>query len=739
MAEKVKDPVCGMEIDKSKAVTLRRDGKVFYFCSDKCKNQFQAQGGKSMEHKMHDEHEHAGHEMHMDHAGHEGHAGHGGHASHHAHMVQDFRRRFWVSLVLTVPVLVLAPMIQGLLRIRENMMFTGDSYVQWGVATVIFFYGGWPFIKGLIDELRKKNPGMMTLIALAIGVAYIYSSAVVFGLAGKVFFWELATLIDVMLLGHWIEMKSIMGASSALESLVQLMPSEAHRVTDGGGTEDVPVSELKPGDRVVVKPGEKIPIDGQIVEGRSSVNEAMLTGESKPVEKTEGDEAIGGSVNGEASFTMEVQKTGDQTYLSQVIEMVRKAQESRSRTQDIANRAAFWLTMIALTVGGVTLAFWLIFGQAFDFALERMVTVMVITCPHALGLAVPLVVAVSTAISASNGLLIRDRSAFERARNVNAILFDKTGTLTEGRFGVTDVISLGEKKEDELLRLAASLESQSEHPIAQGIVAAAKERKINFEPPKDFKAIPGKGAQAKVGGASVKVVSPGYLKQENLSVDNKTVQQAAEQGKTVVYVLVDDRIQGAVALADIIRKESKDALKKLKNMGVQTMMITGDAEAVAKWVAGELNLDDYFAGVLPDKKADKVKEVQSRGLIVAMTGDGVNDAPALTQADVGIAIGAGTDVAVESADIVLVRSDPRDVTAIVHLARATYRKMVQNLIWATGYNAIAIPLAAGVLYRFGIILSPAIGAALMALSTVIVAINAKFLRVEKSERDSLTS
>jgi len=651
------------------------------------------------------------------------------HTSHHAHMVADFKHRFWVSLVLTIPVLGLAPMIQGFLGLREALRFPGDGYTLWALATMIFLYGGWPFMKGLFSELKKHNPGMMTLIALAISVAYFYSSAVVFGLAGKVFFWELATLIDVMLLGHWIEMKSVMGASRALESLVQLMPSEAHRVIESGGTEDVPVNKLKPGDHVVVKPGEKIPIDGQIKEGRSSVNEAMLTGESTPVEKAEGDHAIGGSINGEASFTMEVQKTGDQTYLSQVIEMVRKAQNSRSRTQDIANRAAFWLTMTALTIGGGTLAAWLAFGHAFEFALERMVTVMVITCPHALGLAVPLVVAVSTAISASHGLLIRDRSSFERARDVNAVLFDKTGTLTEGRFGVIDVISFGDRDEDELLELAASLESRSEHPIAKGIVEAAKQKELNLEHPKEFKAIPGKGAQANVNGKSVKVVSPGYLKEKNLSVDNQNIKRVSEQGKTIVYILVDDQIQGAVALADIIRAESKDALKKLKEMGVQTMMITGDSKAVAKWVAEELELDDYFAEVLPDKKAEKVKEVQGRNLIVAMTGDGVNDAPALTQADVGIAIGAGTDVAIESADIVLVRSDPRDVTAIVRLARATYRKMIQNLIWATGYNVIAIPLAAGALYHFGIILSPAVGAAVMALSTFIVAINSRFLKV----------
>jgi len=646
-------------------------------------------------------------------------------------MVADFRRRFWVSLVLTVPVVILAPMIQEPLGLREAMRFPGDGYVQWALASIIFVYGGWPFLKGLFDELGEKQPGMMTLIGLAITVAYVYSSAVVFGLTGKVFFWELATLIDVMLLGHWIEMKSVMGASKALESLVQLMPSEAHCMTEGGGTQDVPVAELKPGDRVVVKPGEKVPIDGVIVEGRTSVNEAMLTGESRPVEKAEGDQVIGGAVNGEAAVTVEVQKTGEQTYLAQVVEMVRKAQESRSRTQDIASRAALWLTVIALTVGGGTLVVWLALGAPFDFSLERMVTVMVITCPHALGLAVPLVVAVSTAISASSGLLIRDRSAFERARDVNAILFDKTGTLTEGRFGVTDVIPLADRDEKELLRLAASLESQSEHPVAQGIVDAAKEREIEFGPPKDFKAIPGKGAQAVVDGRSVKVVSPGYLRENNLPVRDEKVRQAAEQGKTVVYVLVDEQVVGTIALADIIRPESRDALRRLKEMGIQTMMITGDAEAVAKWAAKELELDDYFAEVLPDQKAEKVKEVQRRGLVVAMTGDGVNDAPALAAADVGIAIGAGTDVAIESADIVLVRSDPRDATAIMKLARATYRKMVQNLLWATGYNVIAIPLAAGVLSGAGIVLSPAAGAALMALSTVIVAINARFLHVER--------
>lgn len=678
------------------------------------------------------------HHQHHETAGDDGHHGHHDHHSHHAHMVADFRRRFWVSLALTIPVIALAPMIQGWVGLEETLDFPGDSFVQFAFATVVFFYGGWPFLKGLVEELKKKLPGMMTLIALAISVAYFYSSAVVFGLEGEVFFWELATLIDIMLLGHWIEMRSVMGASAALEKLVKLMPSEAHLVQDDGSTKDVKVADLSHGDRVLIKPGEKIPTDGVIIEGRSTINEAMLTGESKPVEKGEGEEVIGGAINGEGAFTIEVQKTGDETYLSQVIEMVRRAQESKSRTQDLANRAALWLTIIAISVGAVTLVTWLLLGKPFDFSLERTVTVMVIACPHALGLAVPLVVAVSTAISAGNGLLIRDRTAFERARELDAIVFDKTGTLTEGRFGVTDVISIGDRSEDELLKLAASLESQSEHPIAEGVVRGAEERGIDYSAPKQFRAIAGKGAEAVVDGVRLKIVSPGYLRENNLTVDDDRISEVAEQGKTVVYVLIEDKIEGAIALADIIRPESREALNRLKEMGIQVMMLTGDAKAVAKWVSDELGLDDYFAEVLPDEKASKIKEVQSRGLVVAMTGDGVNDAPALTQADVGIAVGAGTDVAIESADIVLVRSDPRDVTAIVELAGATYRKMVQNLWWATGYNAFAIPAAAGVFYSLGILLSPAVGAVLMSLSTVIVAINARFLKVRRGDTGGST-
>jgi len=643
-------------------------------------------------------------------------------------MVTDFRRRFWVSLALTVPVLVLAPMIQGWLGVRETLAFPGDAFVQFGIATVIYVYGGWPFLTGMIDELRQHRPGMMTLVALAISVAYGYSALVVFGLRGTVFFWETATLIDLMLLGHWIEMRSVMGASAALEKLVALMPADAHRVADDGSVEDVAVSDLAAGDHVLVKPGEKFPADGRLVEGRTTVNQAALTGESTPVEKGEGDEVIGGAVNGESAVTVAVDKTGDDSYLAQVVDMVRRAQESRSRTQDLADRAALWLTLIALGAGTVTLAAWLLVGRhPFDFALERMVTVMVITCPHALGLAIPLVVAVSTSLSAQRGLLIRNRSAFERARALDAIVFDKTGTLTEGRFGVRDVVTLADRDETSVLRLAAAVESRSEHPIAAGIVRAADEREIAYPKPENFEAIPGKGARARVDGQAVAVVSPGYLQEHDLAVDDERLATLRERGDTVVYVLVGGQPAGAVALADIVREESREAIARMKDMGIEVMMLTGDAEPVARAVAEELGLDDYFAEVLPDQKASKIEEVRRRGRTVAMVGDGVNDAPALAEADIGIAIGAGTDVAVESADIVLVRSDPRDAVAIVALARATYRKMVQNLWWATGYNVVAIPLAAGVLAWAGILLSPAIGAVLMSVSTVVVAVNARML------------
>jgi len=645
----------------------------------------------------------------------------------HAHHVGDFRRRFWVSLALTVPVVATSAMLQHLFGLHGALAFPGDAWVGFGFATAVYLYGGWPFLRGLVEELGKRLPGMMTLVALAISVAYVYSALVVLGLPGSVFFWETATLIDIMLLGHWIEMRSVLGASRALEELVQLLPADAHRLRADGTTEDVPLAEIQPGDRLLVKPGERIPTDGTVLAGTTSVNQALLTGESAPVEKGEGDAVIGGSVNGEAAITIAVRKTGAETYLAQVIELVRRAQGARSRTQDLANRAALWLTLIAIGGGAVTLAAWLAAGRETAFAVERMVTVMVIACPHALGLAVPLVVAVSTSLSARSGLLIRDRTAFERARRLDAIVFDKTGTLTEGRFGVTDVVALDGGGDDEVLRLAASLESRSEHPIAAGIVRAAGERGLRHPAPDGFRAIPGKGAEARVDGVMVRVVSPGHLAEQGIAVRDARIARLAEQGKTVVYVLRDGAVTGAIALADVIRAESREALTRLKASGLKIMMLTGDATPVARWVAGELGLDEYFAEVLPDQKAGKIREVQARGLTVAMVGDGVNDAPALTVADVGIAIGAGTDVAVESADIVLVRSDPRDVAAIVELARATYRKMVQNLWWATGYNAVALPLAAGVLAGAGILLSPALGAVLMSVSTVVVAINARLL------------
>jgi Cu2+-exporting ATPase len=690
----------------------------------------------TLDHNEHSKHDHTKHNDHstsekMNHKK-NNHLGHN-HLEHHGHMIEDFKKRFWISLVITIPILLLSPLVRQFLGFKEALRFNGDIYVLFALSSFTFFYGGWPFLKGLVDELKKKQPGMMTLIALAISVAYFYSSTVVFGVKGEVFFWELATLIDIMLLGHWIEMKSVMGASKALEELAKLMPDEAHKIDDSGNVSDVPVSELKHKAKLLIKPGEKIPADGKIFEGKTSINEAMITGESKPISKGEGDGVIGGSINGEGSIKIEVEKIGDETFLSQVVKMVKQAQESKSKTQNFANRAAFWLTIVAITAGAVTMFVWLVFtGQSFNFALSRTVTVMVITCPHALGLAIPLVVAVSTALSAKSGLLIRNRNAFEQARNIQAIIFDKTGTLTKGEFAVTETISFNNNySEKEILKYAATIESESEHPIAKGIVNSSPkgtgEDKYQL---KDFNSIPGKGAEGKVNSKDVKVVSPGYLEENKIELQEKDkIEKLSTQGKTVVFVLVDNKLTGTIALGDIIRDESKVAIKQLKELGIKTMMLSGDNKQVAKWVADELGLDAYFAEVLPDIKVEKVKEVQSRGMIVAMTGDGVNDAPALAQANVGIAIGAGTDVAVETADIILVRSNPKDVVSLIKFSKATYSKMIQNLIWATGYNVIAIPLAAGVLYSWGIVLSPALGAVLMSISTIIVAINAKLLKV----------
>ena len=653
-------------------------------------------------------------------------------APRHEHMVADFRKRFLVSLAITLPVLVLSPSVRDLFGFKNATAFTGDKYVVFVLCTLIFFYGGWPFLKGILEEIRRREPGMMTLIALAITVAYVYSTAVTFGLKGMPLFWELATLIDIMLLGHWLEMRSVMGASSALEKLVQLLPREAHHLEDDGSIRDVPVEEISPGDRVLVRPGEKVPVDGRIEKGETSLDESMLTGESKPVFKKPGSAVIGGSVNGEGAIEVAIEKTGRDTYLSQVIELVRAAQESRSRTQDLANRAAMWLTIIAITAGSITLTVWMIIGKSFTFSIERTVSVMVIACPHALGLAVPLVVAVSTAIAANAGLLIRDRSAFERARLLQVVVFDKTGTLTEGRFGVSDVLALStDSAEDSVLAMAAAVESRSEHPIAKAVVDEASRRGLELPSIEEFKSLPGRGAQAIIDGKQVLVASPGHLAEQEMSVSDPRVDELAGQGKTVVYVLSDGEPVGAIALADVVRRESREAVRQLKEMGVECMMLTGDNQHVAEWVTGELGLDDYFAEVLPHEKSRKIKELKDGGLVVAMVGDGVNDAPALVEADIGIAIGAGTDVAVESADIVLVRNDPRDIVAIVRLARATYRKMAQNLAWATGYNAFAIPAAAGVLYPVGILLTPALGAIFMSLSTVIVAVNARRLRAHR--------
>lgn len=665
-------------------------------------------------HKAHHNHNESQHSSGHTHSGHE-------------HMIADFKKRFYVSLVITIPIIILTPMLQHWAGLGDKLRFTGDLYLLFVLSSVVYFYGGYPFLKGLFSEMKTFRPGMMTLIAIAISVAYIYSSIVVFGLKGDIFFWELATLIDIMLVGHWIEMKSVMGASKALEELARLMPSDAHKLNSDGSTTDIPLNELKAGDKVLVKPGEKFPADGILTKGETSVNESMLTGESKPVSKSEGSEVIGGSINGEGSVTVEVKKTGSESFLSQVIELVKEAQESKSKTQDLANKAALWLTIIALAGGAITFFIWTaIMNHDLAFALERTVTVMVITCPHALGLAIPLVVAVSTALAAQNGLLIRDRAAFEKGRNIQAIIFDKTGTLTEGAFGITDIIILNSSvNKDELIKLAASIEAYSEHPIAKAIAAANKEK---FQVTK-FKAVPGKGAEGEVNGKLLKIVSPGFLRENNLTPDSEDINKLFNEGKTVVFVLSENSVLGAIALADIVRKESAKAIAELKSMNIKTIMLTGDNKKVAESVAKQIGLDEYIAEVLPQDKANKIKEVQQRGLIVAMTGDGVNDAPALAQADIGIAVGAGTDVAIETADVILIKSNPLDVVSVIKLSRATYNKMVQNLIWATGYNVFAIPLAAGVLYSFGILLSPALGAVLMSLSTVIVAINARFLKI----------
>jgi Cu2+-exporting ATPase len=652
-------------------------------------------------------------------------------ASMHMMHTGMFKARFFICLVFTIPVLLLSQAIQTWFHYSLSIPF--QSYILLILATIIYVYGGWPFLKGLTQEIRKLQPGMMTLIATAISVAFFFSAATVFFPVGSDFFWELATLIDVMLFGHWIEARSVIGASRALEELVKIMPTMAH-VMVGGDIKDVPVSELKVGDLILVRPGEKIPSDGVVTDGESYVNEALLTGESKPVHKMKENKVIGGAINGDGAIRAKIEKTGEETYLAQVIKLVRQAQESRSRTQDLANRAAALLFYVAVSVGVITYGVWALLGNA-QFALTRTVTVLVIACPHALGLAIPLVVALSTSITAKSGILIRDRKAFETVKDVDAVVFDKTGTLTTGQFGVSDVVSY--ISEDKLLQLSSSIEKNSEHIIAKAIVNYAKKKGIKIPEAKGFKAIPGKGAEGMVEGKKVYVGSPSLLKELKIELSDEKVVAMQEGGKTVVFTVVDGKLAGAFALADAIREESRQAINNLKAKGVKVYMLTGDAEAVAKGVSKELGIDDYFAQVLPDQKADKIKSLKEKGYRVAMVGDGINDAPALVTADVGIAIGAGTDVAIESADIILVKNDPMDVPKVADLSKKTYSKMVQNLWWAAGYNIIAIPLAAGILVNFGIVIDPAVGAILMSLSTILVAINSQTLRRHEPETEMI--
>lgn len=668
-----------------------------------------------MEHHHHEQqhaatsHDHAGHSQ----------GGHDKHAGHHA---DDFWKRFWVCLIISVPVLLLSHMIQTWLGFELG--FPGDKYVLALLSTFVFFYGGYPFLKGLYDEVKDGSIGMMTLIGVAITVAWGYSVAITLGLPGMDFYWEMATLIDIMLIGHYFEMRSVMGASRSLELLVKMMPATAHHLKNGH-IHDMPVADIRIGDQVLVKPGEKIPVDGVVLEGESYLDESMLTGESKPVKKEKDSKVIGGSVNGSGSLTVQVTSTGKDSYLNKIVKLVEDAQKVKSTTQNFADRAAKVLTFVALGGGMITLAVWLLLGFPFVFALERMVSVMVISCPHALGLAVPLVVAISTTVAAQKGLLLRNRTAFENARLITTIIFDKTGTLTHGSHALQETVVVNKQfTEKELLRLAAGVEQYSEHYIANGLIRKVKEAGINIPKPEKFNYLPGKGIEGIVEGKEIKVVGPNYLQEKNLAV----IEEGAISDSTVVYVLIDNAVAGYFSFADSIREESFEAIAILKEAGIKNLLLTGDNERVARKVSAELKMDGYLANVLPHDKLKKVKELQDKGEFVAMTGDGVNDAPALAQADVGIAVGSGTDVAAETADIILVNSNPKDIANLLLFGRATYQKMIQNLWWAAGYNIIAIPLAAGVLYKWHIMLSPAIGAVLMSMSTIVVAINAQLLK-----------
>ncbi len=674
---------------------------------------------------MHSHDEHTHNHSNADHDSHEG------HDNHESHSPDMFRRKFWLSFALTIPVVLYSSLIQDLLGF-EMPAFPGSYWLPAILGTIIFFYGGWVFVKGAVAEIKDRAPGMMTLISLAIVVAFGYSFATMFFLEGVEFFWELASLITIMLFGHWMEMRSIQSAQNALQELAKLLPDEAELV-EGESTKTVSVDSLKTGDTVLVRPGANIPIDGVIISGESHVDESMITGESRNIKKTTDEDVVGGTINGDGSLRIRVKNTGDNTVLAGIMRLVSDAQASKSKTQKLADKAAFYLTFIALSVATLTMVGWLLLSdQSAQFALERTVTVLIIACPHALGLAIPLVTSIATSLAARNGLLVRDRMALESARNIDVVLFDKTGTLTKGELGVVDVWSATEKTSTEaVLRLAGAVESDSEHPIARAIVDKAKQDQLSLVTADAFKSLSGRGVQATIDGAQVYVGGPKLLEQQDLNAPKdlqKRTEQAGSEGKTVVYVVKGTSVVGAVALADVIRDESYQAVNELHKSGMRVSMLTGDSEAVASWVAKELQIDEYFAQVLPQDKAKTVEQLQADGSTVAMVGDGVNDAPALTQADIGIAIGAGTDVAIESAGIVLASSDPRGVSKIVKLSQKTYRKMQQNLLWATGYNVIALPAAAGVFAGFGLILAPAVGAVLMSLSTIIVAVNAQFLR-----------
>lgn len=653
---------------------------------------------------------------------------HGGHDRHEGHSTEIFLRKFGVSLILTVPVVLYADVIQKIFG-WSPPSFAGSAYLPSVFGSIVFFYGGWVFLVGAWRELKGKLPGMMTLIGIAISAAYLWSVYAVFFFEEPLF-WELTTLITIMLFGHWLEMRAVSGAQSALKELSKLLPDTAE-VIRGEITEKIPLSELREGDIVLVKPGSKIPADGAVIEGESHVNESMVTGESTPVSKKENGAVIAGTINGDGALKIKVANIGEKTFLAGVMRLVAEAQASKSRLQILSDKAAFYLTIVAVAGGGITLVAWLLAGAGVGFAVARLVAVLVIACPHALGLAVPLVASISTTKAAQNGFLVKQRLALEAARTIEVALFDKTGTLTKGEFGVIEIWNAKGRNKDETLELAASLDVLSEHPVAKAIVAEAKKREIPLKNPKAFEAVKGKGVKALIDGKEVMVGGMALLESVGVNVPAELFQQvqdAGKKGQTVVFALRERNLVGAIALADIIREESREAIRSLKAMGVKVAMLTGDSEGVASWVAEELGVEEYFAKVLPHQKSEKVKLLQSKGNKVAMVGDGINDAPALTQSDLGIAVGAGTNVAIESAGIILIKNDPRDIVKIIKLSRLTYAKMIQNLFWATGYNVVALPLAAGVLASKGILLQPALAALFMSLSTIIVAFNALLLK-----------